>query len=107
MSGKNYLDVSVDGAVLMVGLNRPQKRNAMSLEVMHELRDTFTNIPDGIGAAVLYSTSQHFCTGLDLSEIRDQSVIDNVQAFREWHNYRCRHRWRPGNRHRLQLARGG
>ena len=85
MSVKNYLDVRVDGAVLMVGLNRPQKRNAMSLEVMHELRDTFTNIPEGIGAAVLYSTSQHFCTGLDLSEIRDQSVIDNVQAFREWH----------------------
>ncbi|KAB0507171.1 MULTISPECIES: crotonase/enoyl-CoA hydratase family protein [Pseudomonas] len=82
---RNYLDVRVEGAVLLVGLNRPQKRNAMSLEMMHELRETFSNIPDGVGAAVIYSTSQHFCTGLDLSEIRDLSVIDSVHSFREWH----------------------
>ncbi|HCB1212032.1 TPA: crotonase/enoyl-CoA hydratase family protein [Klebsiella pneumoniae] len=85
MEDFEYLTVQREGAVLLVGLNRPEKRNAMSLAVMHELRRVFSTIGSDIGAAVLYSTSQHFCAGLDLGEVRNQSVIDCVHFFREWH----------------------
>jgi len=68
----------------MVGLNRPEKRNAMPKSMMFELREIFSNIPDDVGAAVLYSTSEHFCSGLDLTQVKDQSVIDCFQFFRQW-----------------------
>ncbi|MCD4483869.1 crotonase/enoyl-CoA hydratase family protein [Chromobacterium vaccinii] len=80
-----YLDVKRNDKVLLVGLNRPTKRNAMSLTVMEELKHVFKNIEEDIGAVVLHSTSGHFCAGLDLSEVRGQSVIDCVHFFRKWH----------------------
>lgn len=80
-----FLKVEKKNRVLLVGLNRPNKRNAMSVQVMKELSDLFSNITDDVGAAVIYSTSKHFCSGLDLSEMKDKSVIDCVHFFREWH----------------------
>lgn len=85
MNMYEYLEVKKNGKVLLIGLNRPKKRNAMSLDVMEELKHVFQHIGDDIGAVVLHSTSEHFCAGLDLSEVRGQSVIDCVHSFRKWH----------------------
>lgn len=71
--------------VVLVGLDRPEKRNAMSSEMMRDLREVFSNIQDDVGAVVLYSTSEHFCSGLDLTEVGGQSVIDCFNFFRQWH----------------------
>jgi enoyl-CoA hydratase/carnithine racemase len=85
MQAYEYLQIENRDRVLLVGLNRPKKRNAMSLAVMEELKHVFQNIGENIGAVVLHSTSEHFCAGLDLSEVREQSVIDCVHFFRKWH----------------------
>jgi enoyl-CoA hydratase/carnithine racemase len=85
MDKYEYLEVEKRERVLLVGLNRPQKRNAMSLAVMEELKQVFQSVGDDIGAIVLHSTSHHFCAGLDLSEVRNQSVIECVHFFRKWH----------------------
>ncbi|MBB5443071.1 MULTISPECIES: crotonase/enoyl-CoA hydratase family protein [unclassified Paraburkholderia] len=82
---KSLVSVSRQKNVLLVGLNRPEKRNAMPKSMLLELREIFSTIPDDIGAAVLYSTSQHFCSGLDLTEVKGQSVIDCFNFFRQWH----------------------
>ena len=79
-----FLKISQSNDVLLIGLDRPEKRNAMPWAMLHGLRDVFTRVPDDIRAAVLYSTHEHFCAGLDLSEVRGQSVIDCFQFFREW-----------------------
>ncbi|SMG54420.1 crotonase/enoyl-CoA hydratase family protein [Paraburkholderia susongensis] len=81
----HLIKVSRKNNVLLVGLDRPEKRNAMPKAMMLGLRDIFSSIPDDVGAAVLYSTSQHFCSGLDLTEVKGQSVIDCFHFFREWH----------------------
>jgi (methylthio)acryloyl-CoA hydratase len=70
--------------VLLVGLDRPAKRNAMPVAMMLELRNIFSNIPPDIGAVVLHSTAEHFCSGLDLTEVSGQSVIDCFEFLREW-----------------------
>jgi (methylthio)acryloyl-CoA hydratase len=84
LTEQSFVKVSRQNNVLMVGLNRPEKRNAMPKSMMFELREIFSNIPDDVGAAVLYSTSEHFCSGLDLTQVKDQSVIDCFQFFRQW-----------------------
>lgn len=84
MTEQSFVKVSRQKNVLMVGLDRPEKRNAMPKSMMFELREIFSNIPNDVGAAVLYSTGQHFCSGLDLTQVKDQSVIDCFQFFRQW-----------------------
>jgi (methylthio)acryloyl-CoA hydratase len=81
-----HVHVSRKENVILVGLDRPEKRNAMPKSMMEELRFIFQSIPDDVGAAVLYSTSEHFCSGLDLTEVKAQSVIDCFGFFREWHD---------------------
>jgi enoyl-CoA hydratase/carnithine racemase len=83
--GSSFIKLSRQKNVLLIGLDRPEKRNAMPKAMMRELREIFLNIPDDVGAAVLYSTSQHFCSGLDLTEVKGQSVIDCFNFFRQWH----------------------
>ncbi|WP_321818319.1 MULTISPECIES: crotonase/enoyl-CoA hydratase family protein [unclassified Paraburkholderia] len=81
----SFIKLSRQKNVLLIGLDRPEKRNAMPREMMRDLREIFSNIPEDVGAAVLYSTSQHFCSGLDLTEVKGQSVIDCFNFFRQWH----------------------
>lgn len=80
----DLINIQKKDAVLLVGLNRPAKRNAMNHEIMMGLRQIFNNIEKDIGAIVLHSTSDHFCSGLDLSDITNLSVIDSLHFFREW-----------------------
>lgn len=59
------------GHVLLVGLNRPAKRNAFNLAMMHELALAYGRIErDGeIRAAVVFAHGDHFTGGLDLAEV--------------------------------------
>ncbi|MCP5211119.1 MAG: enoyl-CoA hydratase/isomerase family protein [Hahellaceae bacterium] len=56
---------------LFITLNRPKARNAMSLQMVHELMATFEAIalnPD-IRAVVLRGTEGHFCAGGDIKDM--------------------------------------
>ena len=55
--------------VLLVRLSRPEKRNAMNDEMVLELEQVFSNIPEGIKCAVIFGEGKHFSAGLDLSEL--------------------------------------
>ncbi|MBI4898182.1 MAG: crotonase/enoyl-CoA hydratase family protein [Actinobacteria bacterium] len=59
------------GHVLLVGLNRPAKRNAFNLAMMHELAQAYGRIErdDEIRAGVIYAHGDHFTGGLDLAEV--------------------------------------
>lgn len=60
-----------DGFVLHVTLNRPESRNAMSLQMTQELRAVFSAIEDSatLRAVVLRGTGGHFCAGGDIKDM--------------------------------------
>ena len=62
-------DFAVDGKVAHIRFNRPEKRNAMTLDFWHDMRAVFAEIDgrDDVRAAVISSTGPHFTAGMDLS----------------------------------------
>ena len=77
MTEQSFIKVSRQDDVLMIGFNRPEKRNTVKKSMMFKLREIFQNIKNNVGAAVIYSTGRHFCSGLDLARVKVQSVIDS------------------------------
>jgi enoyl-CoA hydratase/carnithine racemase len=61
----------VDGKVATITLNRPERKNPLTLESYAELRDTFRNLiyADSINAVVITGAGGNFCSGGDVHEI--------------------------------------
>lgn len=79
------LDVKFIGSVAQVGINRPAKRNALNDDLVKAIRNCFESMPETVKAIVLYGIGEHFCAGLDLSEISAQTVPESVMHSRGWH----------------------
>jgi len=61
----------VDGKVATITLNRPERKNPLTLESYAELRDTFRSLvyADPIKAVVITGAGGNFCSGGDVHEI--------------------------------------
>lgn len=70
---------------MYVGLNRPEKRNAVNTETISEIETIFSNIPKDAKCVVLYGNGKHFCAGLDLSDLQESSAIEGMLHSRKWH----------------------
>jgi len=57
------LEIEKKGRVLFVSLNRPEVKNAMSAEMMVELRETFTKLDADLRVIVLRGVGEFFCAG--------------------------------------------
>ena len=79
------LRVECSGPVVHLRLNRPDKRNAINGTLVRELQTAFANLPSDARAAVISGEGEHFCAGLDLSEVTEQSVADGIFHSRLWH----------------------
>ncbi len=68
--------VREDGPAARITLNRPEKRNALSLELMQELIATLRRVSaePGVRAIVLEAAGPAFSAGHDLSEMIDRDV---------------------------------
>jgi enoyl-CoA hydratase/carnithine racemase len=68
--------VREDGPAVRVTLNRPDKRNALSFELMRELLDTLRRVSaePGVRVIVLEAAGPAFSAGHDLSEMIDRDV---------------------------------
>jgi enoyl-CoA hydratase/carnithine racemase len=73
------------GPVLHIRLNRPAKRNSISDELLAQIHTAFLHLPADTGAVVLSGEGQHFCAGLDLSEVSERNVVQGMQHSRAWH----------------------
>jgi enoyl-CoA hydratase/carnithine racemase len=64
------LVVAVQDGVATVTLNRPQRRNAVTLAMWNGLGELFGRFAtdDGVRAVILTGTGEHFCAGADISE---------------------------------------
>jgi enoyl-CoA hydratase len=73
--------VEQEGAVLVVTLNRPEKKNAVNSEVMCRLYDAWVRLDqdDEVRVAILTGRGDTFCAGMDLAEIGKlrSGVTDN------------------------------
>ncbi|HTT12977.1 MAG TPA: crotonase/enoyl-CoA hydratase family protein [Burkholderiaceae bacterium] len=81
----DLLEIRLHGVVAHVRLNRPAKRNAINDMLVEQIRTFFGNVPRDIGAVVLSGAGDHFCAGLDLSELSERSVADGMLHSRMWH----------------------
>src|SRR4051794_40184535 len=63
--------VERDGHLLLMGLNRPAKRNAFTLEMLASLSRAYALLEsdDELRAGVLYAHGDHFTGGLDMVDV--------------------------------------
>jgi len=82
---KIYANLSVesDAPVAVVVLNRPERRNALSLELMEELIDCLRALGQSseIRAVILAGNGPAFCAGHDLSELIDRDIRNYRRVF--------------------------
>jgi 1,4-dihydroxy-2-naphthoyl-CoA synthase len=81
----NGIHFEMKEAVAMVRLSRPSKRNALNDGLIEALRDVFQNLPEEAKSAVVYGEGDHFCAGLDLSELKERDAGQGVHHSRSWH----------------------
>ena len=80
------LQLEMQGDVAIVRINRAAKRNALNDELILALRHTFETLPTQAKAAVLCGHGEHFCAGLDLSELQSRDAGEGMQHSRMWHS---------------------
>jgi enoyl-CoA hydratase len=66
------VDAEVDGAILVVSLDHPDARNAMTVEMARELAQRMDLLDDSdeLRVAVLHGRHGTFCSGMDLKRFR-------------------------------------
>jgi enoyl-CoA hydratase/carnithine racemase len=64
------LSIEHTGDVAIVTLRRPDKRNALSIDLRVELADAFAHLSenDGVGCVVLTGAGPAFCSGMDTDQ---------------------------------------
>ena len=80
------LAVDAEGGVLHVTLNRPAARNAMSLQMVDDLRAVLAQAEasGGVRAIVLRGAGGHFCAGADLQDMaraHQRELAGDTQAI--------------------------
>jgi enoyl-CoA hydratase/carnithine racemase len=83
----SVLLVKDQGAVRVLTLNRPEKRNALNTELTQALLDALrtADAVEGVGSVVLAGAGKAFCAGADVTEFADLSAEhkDRVEARAE------------------------
>ncbi|WP_226353381.1 enoyl-CoA hydratase-related protein [Pseudonocardia sp. ICBG601] len=79
------LTVERHDEVAVLRLSRPRKRNALDDATVLGIEDFFARPPEGVRAVVLDAEGDHFCAGLDLSELGDRDVVAAMEHSRMWH----------------------
>lgn len=78
----SVLNFRVEDRIAWVEMARPEKRNALSVELIESLTETFTvaNSREDVRVIVLKSLDKPFCAGADLqylTELRNNSLSEN------------------------------
>jgi enoyl-CoA hydratase/carnithine racemase len=79
------LKVQRRGAVAILTLARPEKRNALNDTTVLGVETFFATLPAGVKAVVLNAEGKHFSAGLDLSELKVLSTEEGIAHSRLWH----------------------
>ena len=81
-----HLDFQGDAReVAVIRITRGAKRNALNDGLVLSIRRLFEELPDTVRAAVIDGEGDHFCAGLDLSELSERDAAQGVMHSRMWH----------------------
>jgi enoyl-CoA hydratase/carnithine racemase len=88
MSNKDiHLDICGDDQeIAVIRLTRAKKRNAINDGLILAIRDIFDRLPANVRAAVIDGEGEHFCAGLDLSELSERDASEGIFHSRMWHH---------------------
>ena len=73
------------GAVALVGLDRQEKRNAISDAVIEALAQAIARAEREARAGVIFGHGPNFSAGLDLGEHSVKDAMGSVKGSRRWH----------------------
>jgi (methylthio)acryloyl-CoA hydratase len=85
LAGLDLLHVRIAGVLMHLELARPAKRNAINDPLVQQLHTAAVNVPPAVRAIVISGQGDHFCAGLDLSEMAERNTFDGVAHSRGWH----------------------
>jgi enoyl-CoA hydratase/carnithine racemase len=77
--------VEIRDAIAVVRLSRPHKRNALNEASLLAMEAAFAGLPASVKVAVLLADGDHFCAGLDLSELAETGIGEAIRHSRMWH----------------------
>ncbi len=80
-----FVTYAREGAIALIGLNRPDKRNAISDAVVEALAVAVERAAGEAKAGVIHGVGEHFCAGLDLAEHVNKTPIEGICGSRRWH----------------------
>ena len=79
------LQIERHGEVAVLRLSRAAKRNALNDPTVLGIESFFATPPEGVKAVVLDAEGEHFCAGLDLSELTERDAFEGLEHSRMWH----------------------
>lgn len=81
--GESLVEVSLADSVMRIVLNRPQKRNALTRELIRQLQDQVEEARknDSVRLIVLAANGPVFCAGMDLAEMQDRASDPNAEEL--------------------------
>lgn len=78
----DLVTLSIDGSVATLTLNRPDARNALSLEMIAAMEVAIEKIESGIASdadpirvMILAGSGKSFCAGMDLKAVQDDPIL--------------------------------
>lgn len=80
-----FVTYEMVGEIAHVGLNRADKRNAISDVFVEAIAEAVGRAEQEAKAAVIFGHGAHFCAGLDLAEHVKKTPIEGVRGSRRWH----------------------
>lgn len=83
--GSPLVTIEERGAVAILRLARPHKRNAVNDALLAEIARFFEAPPAAAKAVVLAGDGDHFCAGLDLAEHEHRDAFGVMQHSQTWH----------------------
>src|SRR5580658_2472367 len=73
------------GALALLRLARPEKRNALDDAMVLGIEAFFTDLPEDVKAVVLAGDGEHFSAGLDLGELTRRDIAASIAHSQMWH----------------------
>jgi enoyl-CoA hydratase/carnithine racemase len=85
MTSPSDISYALDGAVALIGLDRPAKRNAINDALVEGLRRAVERAAGEAKVGVIFGHGDHFSAGLDLAEHAERTPIEGIHHSRKWH----------------------
>lgn len=81
----DHISLDIDGSIATITLNRPDSRNALSLEMRTGLAEYAAQVEfdDAVRCVVIRGAGGHFMAGGDIKNFKRRQTLDHAQRKRE------------------------